>query len=67
MDTDSVPVFLALSATAAAGGLAYVAALRSFFPRTMADVALLARRVLRGDRGRREPLGPSRLPDPANA
>ena len=67
MDANSVPVFLALCATGVAGGLAYLAVLRSFFSATMADVAALARRVMRGDRGRREPVAPARVPDPANA
>jgi teichuronic acid exporter len=55
-DAGSFPAPLAVCVIAATGGLACLTALRTLFPAAMADVALVARHVVRGDREPREPI-----------
>jgi PST family polysaccharide transporter len=55
-DAGSFPAPVEVCVIAAAGGLASLTALRTLFPAAMADVALVARHVVRGDREPREPI-----------
>jgi PST family polysaccharide transporter len=66
-DAGALAAPLSVFLSAAAGGLAYLAALRVLFPAAMADVALLGQRIIRGERRRREPLPAAQVRDPVNA